>query len=286
MKDPKLYCLFYDYFYRPCVGDKEWSSDLRDPKQPRIGNPNTEAFAHLMLENCYWAWIIESFIDGRTNKVIKDMKPLKTEYDTKIDNKKNPSLVDLLFEDFEIAPPGHENNARDEMEAGVNQQEMFKLVFSNVGTESEDEFKRIMDKRKERVNENLAELENDCRAKCMKRFLREVKEITPLKIDREELERKNSTRESREYVKAVKRAKNTLLQSYRIYTGTHTKTGVKKVKTGHWDIVAWSRMSKMTEEIRKDQASNWYSAFERTYRKLEEMKVEKRNDGTKEKKKF
>ena len=64
----------------------------------------------------------------------------------------------------------------------------------------------------------------------------------------------------------------------------HIKEGVKKVRTGYWDIVAWSRTSKMTEEIRKDQTSNWYFAFERTYRKLEEMKVEKRNDGTKEKK--
>ena len=44
-------------------------------------------------------------------------------------------------------------------------------------------------------------------------------------------------------------------------------------------------MSKMTEERRKDQTSNWYFAFERTYCKLEEMKVEKETRMVQKKKK-
>ena len=59
LSNPKTYYLFYVYFYRPAIGEAEWKNFVERGKddQARIGNSNTEAFAHMVLKNNYFAWL-------------------------------------------------------------------------------------------------------------------------------------------------------------------------------------------------------------------------------------
>lgn len=98
LKNPKTYYLFYVYFYRPAIGEAGWKTFVdrsRDDRQ-RIGNCNTEAFAHMVLKNNYFVWLYEARQKDTVRK-------LKTEYDTKV-SQTSPAAVDCLMPDIEICP--------------------------------------------------------------------------------------------------------------------------------------------------------------------------------------
>ena len=69
---------------------------LEDLPSGRIGNNSTEAFAHMVLKNNYFAWLY----DIRSRELVSD---LKTEYDTKVSND-SPPAADVLLKDMEICP--------------------------------------------------------------------------------------------------------------------------------------------------------------------------------------
>jgi hypothetical protein len=58
LHDPKAYCVFYMYFYTAAVGDTHWKECL-SKEGGRIGSNTTEAFALLLLDNNYKAWLYE-----------------------------------------------------------------------------------------------------------------------------------------------------------------------------------------------------------------------------------
>ena len=98
LADPKTYYLFYVYFYRPAIGESGWKNFVEKDRndQQRIGNCNTEAFAHMVLKNNYFAWLYEA-------KQKDSMSELRTEYDTKV-SQACPTAVDCLLKDIEICP--------------------------------------------------------------------------------------------------------------------------------------------------------------------------------------
>jgi hypothetical protein len=87
-KDPKAYCVFYMYFYTAAVGEVRWKEYLSH-KEGRIGSNTMEAFALLVLENNYKAWLYEEKKTHQTN--------LLTEYDCPPSNGK-PSIVDKILD--------------------------------------------------------------------------------------------------------------------------------------------------------------------------------------------
>lgn len=54
--------VFYEYFFKSCVGDAEWKAACVDtsstPSAP-VANFQTEAFALLVLRNNYFAWLLD-----------------------------------------------------------------------------------------------------------------------------------------------------------------------------------------------------------------------------------
>ena len=58
MELPKVYYLFYDYFFKGVMGDDHWENVLGksgESASVRLGSSVAEAFAHLILENNYFA---------------------------------------------------------------------------------------------------------------------------------------------------------------------------------------------------------------------------------------
>ena len=93
--DPKTYCIFYMYFYTSAVGEVRWKEYL-SKEEGRIGSNTMEAFALLVLENNYKAWLYE---EKKTHQ-----KGLYTEYDSP-PSSGMPSIVDKLLDgvQFDLA---------------------------------------------------------------------------------------------------------------------------------------------------------------------------------------
>ena len=92
LKDPKAYCVFYIYFYAAALGEVKMKDDIS--QDGRIGNNTTDAFAFLMLENNYKAWLFE--------EKEKHKSGLWTEYDTPPSSEDYTSIVDYILGDCEL----------------------------------------------------------------------------------------------------------------------------------------------------------------------------------------
>jgi hypothetical protein len=87
-KDPKAQCIFYMNFYTAVVGETRWKESL-SKEDGRIGSNTMEAFALLVLENNYKAWLYE---EKKTHQ-----RNLLTEYDCPPSYGK-PSIVDVILD--------------------------------------------------------------------------------------------------------------------------------------------------------------------------------------------
>ena len=95
IENPKVYFVFFTYFYSAVIGDNEWRRQLKDPATKRLGNASSEAFGNIILINNYQAWL-------HTSRDEEDGKELKTEYDTEEDIGDRRSLADYLMDDVEF----------------------------------------------------------------------------------------------------------------------------------------------------------------------------------------
>ena len=79
------------------MGESLWRQAIfKGGDEERIGNCSTEAFAHTLLRNNYFAWLYnmkQSYAKGE----------FKTEYDTQVSTTARP-VIDSLLEGIEICP--------------------------------------------------------------------------------------------------------------------------------------------------------------------------------------
>jgi len=57
LKLPKVNFIFYEYFFKAVVGDSVWTRHFAENK--RFGTNVSEAFAHAIIENNYFAWLYD-----------------------------------------------------------------------------------------------------------------------------------------------------------------------------------------------------------------------------------
>lgn len=109
---PCVFMVFYEYFFKSCVGDSEWkqsciqTSDLSAP----VFNYQTEAFALLVLRNNYFAWLLE---------VLKKARGvLVTDYDDEATlQNKNDVGNTIVKVEVNLAPPDCDNDDESEDES-------------------------------------------------------------------------------------------------------------------------------------------------------------------------
>jgi len=71
-KLPKMYYLFYEYFFKPVIGDATWKRRMAENK--RLGSIIAEAYTHGVIRNHFFAWLYEYKAKNPSNA-------LRTEYD-------------------------------------------------------------------------------------------------------------------------------------------------------------------------------------------------------------
>jgi hypothetical protein len=59
---PSIYFLFYEYFFKPSVGDVRWKRACMEAndKTDLLGLAQAEAFAMIVLKNNYFAWLLDA----------------------------------------------------------------------------------------------------------------------------------------------------------------------------------------------------------------------------------
>jgi hypothetical protein len=57
LKLPKVHFIFYEYFLKAVDGDGNWKQCFAENK--RLGTNISEAFAHAIIENNYFAWLYD-----------------------------------------------------------------------------------------------------------------------------------------------------------------------------------------------------------------------------------
>ena len=179
LDNPKTYYLFYVYFYRPAIGEMAWKQQM-EKSNDRIGNAITEAFAHMVLKNNYFAWLYD----------IRSRDPyaeLKTEYDTKVNTNEHKALVDCLMEDLEICPDSfailekdddaykqvRKDRIKDHQDAYARNKnhpclEMMKEIDEEMNKENLTETTAQRDKKRRRLSRNLKDFTGTADARVKK----------------------------------------------------------------------------------------------------------------------
>jgi hypothetical protein len=71
---PKVYFLFYQYFYKAAIGDATWKSRLT--KNKRLGPVILEAYTHATLYNQYFAWLYEYKANHPASTLVTQYDPV------------------------------------------------------------------------------------------------------------------------------------------------------------------------------------------------------------------
>jgi hypothetical protein len=95
IENPKVYFIFFSYFYSAVIGDNEWKRQVKDPLTSHLGNVSSEAFGHILLINNYKAWL-------HLARGEEDGENIKTDYDKEEDLGNRLTLADYLLKDLEF----------------------------------------------------------------------------------------------------------------------------------------------------------------------------------------
>lgn len=259
--NPKVYFLFYDYFFKAVMGESKWKKNLRENK--RLGTSLAEAFTHTLIENNYFAWLFE-YKAGKKNNITT----LMTEYDMppgdstgNHSERPNRTSADDLFTptdflDIEIGVPrqdGQEfkciakatNSNRNSPEY-VAARRLRKETQQQIGNDARSE-----EKGRKRAFDLLGE--------TLKAYEEEMVDLT----DRETLKKKRKC-----------------MRELKVYTGKALKvpnSDDSKTKCKGYSHKANKFMFEMSELIKEDVKTGNHRQFEQLYKKMIEVHRESEN---------
>jgi len=128
LKLPKVYYLFYDYFFKEVMGEARWKRHYQEDK--RFGTSVAEGFAHALLENNYFAWLFDYKCKN------KGSCNLKTEYE--IDDTSRTSEMDHSISVFcgdlagvEIALPESDGEEYRSLQEESSSPEAYEAVCTS-----------------------------------------------------------------------------------------------------------------------------------------------------------
>lgn len=250
LDNPKIYYIFYEFFYKSAVGESEWKQFMsKTSNGVRIGNDNTEAFALLLLSNNYKAWLCEEKQAHGNN--------LLTEYEC-FPTDTNPSIVEKLLCNMEVLVPLPQATTTLQVaeESGANTtEEKESLILRD---QSSEDFKMATKARIDIVvNEIIAD-----RMLCngMKQSWKDGVEIdgnddTIQNYEEEEKERRRKRRK--------------ILKNLRKWTGG-SGGGERKIKG--WSSTGHRAFEEFVLEIKVDRGNGRYDQWERTIREIYQEK--------------
>lgn len=238
LKLPKVYYLFYDYFFKAVMGEARWKRHYQEDK--RFGTSVAEAFAHALLENNYFAWLFDYKCknEGSCN--------LKTEYE--IDDTSRTSETDHSISVFcgdlagvEIALPesdGEEYRCLQEESSSPEAYEAARTAANKLQEE-------IL---KEAVSAAGHKRAFDAARQIQERFSRDEPESSR---DRAKKKRK-------------------CMRELKVYTGSAVRSGSERRYKG-WSDEGKKFLFEMTGQIKDDVALGSHAQWEKMYRRICEV---------------
>ena len=245
---PKAYKVFYHYFYKCVVGERNWADAIENKSE--FGNFNTEAFTHMVLKNNYTAW---------TAAMMSTKEHLKTQYDVQAGGRKgedSKTLFDAIdleveYEDVDACDDEQthlmcfteKRNKEIYKKALERRRDMERQITNEVALQT-----KLLEEIQLAKNDLLqCELENNVpkndKSKKRRKVLQDMKPFTRSKNPKE-LEAPNKKKKK-----------------------SQRKSSIKDKKLG-WFYSGHRFMQEKCLEIRKDRSEGVYTKFECTYRKM------------------
>jgi len=239
-KNPKVYFVFYEYIFKPVMGETRWKKHLEEDK--RQGSSIAEAFAHALLENNYFAWLFEYKnlkLHTTTNANEDNEPPLKTEYEIRA---RDPDSTKEIF--------CGELEGVVEILVPETEGEEFKILSP---TDAEA-FENAKAKTEEINRETLREATSATGHKRSYKLVDETVRAFGNEIT-------NSTAEQ-------KKKKRKCMNGLKIYTGSALKTLNPDRKPKGWSKEGTKFIQDMTKVILHDVENKSHEQWERVYKKI------------------
>ena len=251
LDNPKVYYIFYDYFFKAVMGEKRWKRDLE--QNNRLGTSVAEAFAHALIKNNYFAWLFEykSASNNTTLKTVYDGKS-RTDYG---------DLCDEVLEGVEITLPSDEEDGNPDYQ--VLQE----------ATAMQDVFNHYKEQRSDLTDETIEA------ARANKNHMETFK-LHLQQLELYELENTTTRQEGR-------KKKCKCMRGLKVYTaaaGSPPSKSSRKSPTnkGCWSGKANKFMCDMTKSIKSDVESGKHRKWEKVYRDLIAVKNKQTEQGSDE----
>lgn len=256
LKLPKVYYLFYEFFFKAVVGEGLFKRRFVEGK--RFGTNILEAFAHLILVNNYFAWLYDYYYKnpGTTLKTEYDL-PVQGQANGREGTAANENDDDRLFcgdlDEVEIALP-HD---------GVKE---YQLVTNEVATQ--EAYKAAQEASEMVRKEALANISPNSSNNRRDGHVH-VQSYGKVKSLLRSDTSFSSPVENRAAAKEMTKKKRKCMRELKIYTGS----GAKKSRRDSDKFKGWSEegkmfMVKMTKAIKDDVESGVHGEWEKMYRKI------------------
>lgn len=268
MDIPTVYWIFYEFFFKSCIGDAKWKLMCTEYNQEsdRLGTFHEEAFAMLVLKNNYFAWLWEAK---------RELITLVTDYDTRKDLLKGKKNVNEEYLKWELNLEGGDQNV---LESSSEEEE------SDSDEEGDAESGSQVHKNQQRQQECQPTEKNEKRIIVNPSKTDELYKKLKQASDRATVMAREKAKRSENYKSMMhdihadvgnvttlegRRKKRKIMSQFREYT---TKKG-NECKFKGWSNRAPEEMAEMVKELEKEKEKN--EVFNVAYRRLHKRSVKK-----------
>jgi hypothetical protein len=240
LKLPNVNFIFYEYFFKAVVGDGIWKQCFAENK--RLGTNVSEAFAHAIIENNYFAWL----------------------YDYK---NKNPGCT--LLTEYNLADQENEDS-NDDDDKWIFCSDLDKIEIA-LPNDDGDDYELVFNEgpTKEQAKAAAEEVRKDALSNVSNRHHMQSYKKAKSMLTADTLTTTMLEMTSQSAAKEFTKKKRKSMMELKKYTGSASK----KTKWDSYKFKGWSEegkafMVKMTKAIKDDVESGAHGKWEKLYKKI------------------
>jgi len=273
-KLPKIYFLFYDYFFRSVIQDSVWIDRVNTPSSgtgARLGPVISEAYALAVVENHYFSWLYQYKIENPNNTLVTEYDQREDQGGGDTDNQQEQEIDlfcgALVLSDCEISVPvtaataNSAGNDENEQEEGTRNND-FKILLLSGENADPAAHKAARDHAQEISKGIKAKIDSDRQGNgddgCYTRHDSYKTMSSTLAQDMPQIDQEHGAN--------VKKRKRKSKSGMTAFT-----SATRKSKKGSDEVAGWSTEGKkfvceVFNEIKQDEQSGIRKKWEETYK--------------------
>jgi hypothetical protein len=274
---PLLHYVFYDFFYRSSIGDKRWAARCEDEGgdqgQP-MGTEQDEALAWVLLENNYFAWLLDLKTKDDSKKVVTDYdsaamrsgkQPLTEGYfKTKLELDLDPKIEEEENNDPNPGALGEVDEDSDSEEGGSSANKKQSVVVYA----DDDRFEDLKKKTEAMLKRNYTDASRHLLYNLVKAHV-----SSENAAKKQRLEQEGGRDETEEEKKEREKNKTKLMKTLRLYT---TRKGNEAPFKGYSPKRTSAKMREMIGMLREKKVGH-RKRFRMAYRSLYRQNKKEKN---------